>query len=297
MEFKEQFVPTNPRQALEVLKDIVAMSNSGGGTLVIGINNQGQVTGGDVRPALDYDHAKYCDLIRKYTNQNYTDFELLEAEKEGYTVAIFLIEPPDYPLVFEKPGTYPIDGNKHQHTAFAQGTLFFRHGAKTESATTDDLRKFIQNRIREIQDQLVKGLRRVSEAPRGSELIVVPSGAVDPSGIGGIPLRITTNPDAPGAIAVDRHRICPYRQKEVINKFKERLPPDLVPSTNDFQAIIKIYNIASNEALAWKPEFSSRQYSDALVDWVVERVTEDHDFAHEARRKLHGKMRPPLLPF
>jgi hypothetical protein len=297
IEFKEQFIPTDPRQSLEVLKDIVAISNSGGGTLVIGINNVGQATGGDVKPVLDYDHAKYCDLIRKYTNQNYADFEVIEAEKDGHTVAVFLIDPPDYPLVSEKPGTYPIEGSKHQQTAFAQGTLCFRHGAKTESATSDDLRRFMQNRFKEIQDQLVKGMRIVSESPRGSELTIVPAGIVDSSCMGGTPLRITTNPDAPGAIAVDRHRICPYRQKEVIKKLKERLSPDLVPSTNDFQAIVKIHNVVSDAAFAWKPEFSSRQYSAALVDWVVERISENHDFAHEARRKLYEKMHPPVLPF
>lgn len=296
VEFKAQFDPTDPRQSLEVLKDIVAISNSGGGALAVGINNAGQATGDDVRPTLDFDPAKYCDLIRKYTNQNYADFEIVEGVKDGQAVAIFLIDPPDYPLVFEKPGTYPIEGTSRQQTAFAQGTLFFRHGAKTESATSDDLRKFMQSRFKEIQDQLVKGMRRVSEAPRGSELTVVPSGVVDLSGVGAIPLRITTNPDDSRAIPVDRHRICPYRQKEVIKMLKERLPSEIVPSTNDFQAIVKTHDVALNEAFAWKPLFSSRQYSDALVDWVIERITADQDFAHDARRKLYEKTHSPVLP-
>ena len=297
VEFKEQFVPTDPRQSLEVLKDIVAISNCGGGTLAVGINNAGEATGADVTAALDYDHAKYCDLIRKYTNQNFSDFEILEAEKDGQKIAIFLIDPPDYPLIFEKPGTYPIEGNKHQQTAFAQRTLFFRHGAKTESATTDDLRRFIQTRFKELQDQLVKGMRKVSEAPRGSELSVVPVGEVNISDLDGIPIRFTTDPEAPNAIAVDRQLICPYRQKEVIRMLKERLSPDLVPSTADFQAIVKIHDVASNEAFSWKPEFSSRQYSDALVEWVVRKINEDHGFAHEARRKHYEKTHPPVLPF
>jgi hypothetical protein len=295
--FKEQFVPTDPRQSLEILKDIVAIGNSGGGTLAIGINNVGEATGGNVRAVIDYDHAKSYDLIRKYTNQNYADFEIAEVEKDGLKVAIFLIDPPDYPLVFEKPGTYPIEGSKYQQTAFAQGTLFFRHGAKTESATTDDLRKFLQNRIKEMQDQLVKGMQQVSEAPRGSQLTVLRPSALDPSGTSGIPVRITTNPDASEAIAVNRHRICPYRQKEVMKMLKDRLPPALLPSTYDFQLIVKTHDIASNEAFAWEPESSSRQYSDALVNWIVERITEDHDFAHEARRRLYEKSHSPVLPF
>jgi len=182
IEFKEQFIPTNARQSLEVLKDIVAISNSGGGALAIGINNAGEANGTDVQAVLDYDHAKYCDLIRRYTNQNFASFEILELEKNGHPVAVFLIDPPDYPLVFEKPGTYAIEGSKHQQTAFAQGTMFFRHGAKTESGTTDDLRKFMQSRMKELQDEWMKGMRRVSEAPRGSELTVVPMGGAQTSG-------------------------------------------------------------------------------------------------------------------
>lgn len=78
---------------------------------------------------------------------------------------------------------------------------------------------------------------------------------------------------------------------------RDRLPAELVPSTNDFQAIVKIHDVASNEAYAWQPEFSSRQYSDALVDWVVEMITQDPRFAHDARRKLYEKTHPPVLPF
>lgn len=78
---------------------------------------------------------------------------------------------------------------------------------------------------------------------------------------------------------------------------KERLPPDLLLTTHDFQVIVKAYDIASNETLAWEPEFSSRQYSNAFVDWIVERITEDRDFVHDARQKAYEKTHPPVLPF
>jgi hypothetical protein len=83
---------------------MVAMANSGGGTITVGINDVGNGCGADIRSALDFDHAKYCDLIKKYTMQNYTDFELYEAERDGQPIAVFLINPPDSPLIFEKPG-------------------------------------------------------------------------------------------------------------------------------------------------------------------------------------------------
>jgi predicted HTH transcriptional regulator len=119
VEFKEQFLPNDPRQALEVLKDIVAIANSGGGVLAIGLNNAGESSGFDVKPVLDYDNAKYCDIVKKYTMQNFADFEIVEAKKNGQSVALFLINPPDSPLVFEKPGTYAVD-DKRQQTVFAR---------------------------------------------------------------------------------------------------------------------------------------------------------------------------------
>jgi hypothetical protein len=296
VEFKEQFLPTDPRQSLEVLKDIVAIANAGGGTLAVGIDNSGVATGTDVKAALNYDHAKYCDLIRKYTLQNFCEFEVIEVEKDGRSIAVFLINPPDFPLVFERPGTYPIENNSKQITVFGQGTVYFRHGAKTETGTSDDLRKFMQHRMKEMQDQLVKGLRKVSESSRGSEIRVVPAGSLDHAPPAALSLRLTTDKNAQGVIAVDRDKLCPHRQKEVMKSLKERLPDGPLPSTHDLQAINRVYNISSKEQFAWKPEHSSRQYSDAYIDWVVEKIKADHDFLPHARRKVYEMTHPGALP-
>ena len=80
-EFKEEFDPANAQQSLEFLKDIVAIANSGGGALAIGINNGGEGCKTDVKRVLNHDHAKYCDLIKKYTMQDFCDFEVIEAKK------------------------------------------------------------------------------------------------------------------------------------------------------------------------------------------------------------------------
>jgi hypothetical protein len=296
VEFKEQFSPFDVRQSLEVLKDMVAIANSGGGALVIGITNSGQPSGCDVGPVLEYDHAKYCDLVRKYTLQHFTEFEVVEAEKDGHVVAVFIISAPDYPLVFDKPGTYPVENNKQQ-TAFSQGTIYFRHGAKSETGTTEDLRKFMQSRVREMQDQLVKGLRRVSEAPRGSQLEVVPAASADQTHTTAVAFRLTDDPKAAGAVAIARDKICPYRQKEVIAKLKERLKNEPIPNSHDLGVINKVYDIGSNEKFSWKPEFSSRQYSDTFVDWLVESLEGNDDFLGDARRRLYEMKNPSALQF
>jgi hypothetical protein len=247
VEFKEQFEPTDARQSLEVLKDIIAIANSGGGALAIGIDNAGRASGADMAPTLRHDHAKYCDLIHKYTLQNFCDFEVVEAQKDQHTVAVFVIDPPDYPIVFAKPGTYSIENNSKQVTVFGQGTVYFRHGAKSEHGTTDDLRQFMQRRIREMEEQLLKGLRKVSEAPRGSQIQVVPQRSSQAMMGNTVGVRLTRDKDAPGVIPIDRGVLCPYRKKELMAELKKRLPPELMPSPYDVQAINKVYRVISKE--------------------------------------------------
>jgi hypothetical protein len=282
IEFKEKFDPADTGQCVELLKDIVAICNSGGGTLAIGINDAGEASGADIKPILAYDHSKYCNLVKKYTMQDFCDFEVIKGQKDGQAVAIFLIDPPDSPLVFEKPGTYVVDGSQ-QKTAFSKGTVYFRHGAKSEPGTTEDLRKFMQQRVREMEEQLVKGLKKVSVAPRGSQLQVVPRGTVVTGESAAVRVRMTTDPNTKGVIAVDRDQIFPYRQKDLVERLKKVLPSGSGPGTYDLQAINKVYNIAAEENLSWQPQFSSRQYSEAFVEWIVDRISNNKGFLQETR--------------
>jgi hypothetical protein len=85
---------------------------------------------------------------------------------------------------------------------------------------------------------------------------------------------MTLNPDAQGVIAVDRHEIFSYRQKAIIERLKRVLPAGVVLN-NDSQAINKVYKIAANNNLSWQPDFSSRQYSEAFVEWIVDKVSKE----------------------
>jgi hypothetical protein len=72
----------------------------------------------------------------------------------------------------------------------------------------------------------------------------------------------------------------------VLGRLKEALPDGPTINAYDLQVINRVYNIAADDKLAWKPEFSSRQYSHALVEWIVERVTKDADFLQDARDRF-----------
>jgi hypothetical protein len=49
-DFKSSFDPSSGAEWMEILKDIVAMANSGGGLITVGLDDHGVPCGGDVTP-------------------------------------------------------------------------------------------------------------------------------------------------------------------------------------------------------------------------------------------------------
>src|SRR5690606_1327193 len=92
IEFKESIDLGSTRDWCEIIKDIVAIANTGGGVVVFGVNNTGEPVGADVSNVLDLDPAQIADKIYKYTGIHFSDFEVLERDKSGKTVAILRIQ-------------------------------------------------------------------------------------------------------------------------------------------------------------------------------------------------------------
>jgi hypothetical protein len=173
VEFKTEFDPSNDGEWLELLKDMVAIANGGGGVIVIGVRNDGSASGADVCPVLALDGAAICDKLASYTGDNFDDFEVSPLARDGTRVAAIVVRPAeDAPLTFEQPGTYPDPRrpDTHQKSAFGRGP-YMRHGAKSEPATRDDLRAFIERRLEAIRAEWLGGIKRVITAPRGAEIV------------------------------------------------------------------------------------------------------------------------------
>ena len=112
VEFKESFDINSNREWCEIIKDIVALANSGGGIIVFGLSNTGLPNNSDLSEILELDPAKVADRIKKYIGIHTVELEIHESLKQNCTVAMLLIQSAEYPVVFEKPGTYPVSGGK-----------------------------------------------------------------------------------------------------------------------------------------------------------------------------------------
>jgi hypothetical protein len=289
LDFKERFDPNETSECIELIKDIIAMANSGGGLIVIGICDNGKASSANVQPVLDFDPAKLADKIQSYTGVHFVDFEISEAKRGRKRVAVLVIgATPDAPIVFTRPGTYAIEGGKKQQkTVFSKGTVYFRHGAKSEPGTTADLQRALDRRLDKLREQWIDRVRQVVLAPEGARLAMVEAIASDKAGTP-TKIRITNDPDAIvyGQLSPDETH--PYRQKELLQELNKRLPRGVSVNAHDVLSVRRVHGIteATHPQFTYEPNWSSPQYSEQFVDWLLSRWNANNTFFESAKSRF-----------
>ncbi len=187
IEFKEGFDPSSRAEWCEIIKDIVAIANTGGGIILFGVDNVGRPVNRSIDDIARLDPAEVSDMLTKYTGSNELEIEIHELKKETNQVFGFVVHATPTPIAFRNPGTYKI-GDGKQKSAFSKGTVYFRHGAKSEPGTTEDLRRAIDRQVDSIRKSWMKGVRKVVQAPKGSQIVAL----TPPSSIAGATATVTT---------------------------------------------------------------------------------------------------------
>ncbi len=98
------------------------------------------------------------------------------------------------------------------------------------------------------------------------------------SGVGGknaLIVEVPKNPDT-------TH---PHRRKDVVQLVNQRLNGRKTITPFDIQSVRKVYRVDSNSNYYYKSKFATPQYSNAFIDWLVEKFDNDPDFFAKARQK------------
>lgn len=288
VEFKESFDVASQGEWLEIIKDIVAIANSGGGAILIGVDNHGKTTGFDVEPILKFDSADITNKVHKYTGMQFSEFEVLEENKDGQKVAALSIQGVSIPIVFTKPGTYDIGGGK-QKTAFGIGTIYFRHGAKSDPGNTEDIRKAIDRQLASIRKDWIRGVRKVVAAPRGSKIVVASEEVKESNSPNAKLIRIVDDPNVPAYRKIDFDLSHPHRMKELLRKLNEESNSNEVVTSYHIQCLRRLHKLDANTDFCHKPVFGSMQYSESLIDWIIERMRKNSHFLQETRTECHAR--------
>jgi len=172
IEFKQGFDPSSSQEWCELVKDIVAIANSGGGIIVFGLDSVGSPSGLSVEQIGKVDPAEISNKVSRYAGAVDLDFEVIHLNKNESQLVAFVIPLALTPLIFQRPGTYDI-GQGKQRNAFGSGTIYFRHGAKSEPGTSEDLRRVVERRVEQIRKSWLSGVRKVVKAPIGAQIMTV----------------------------------------------------------------------------------------------------------------------------
>jgi hypothetical protein len=287
VEFKAEFDVTSKQDWCELIKDIVAIANTGGGLILFGVRNNGSVVGGNVDLILAIDPADLANKIHSYTEQQFSGFALAEGTKASSKVAVLRIQGTRIPIVFTSPGTYAVPGGA-QKSAFSKGTVYFRHSAKSEPGTTEDLRKCIERELASVKEFWLQGISKVVTAPPGTVVQVVRQEVSLTGSPGSTAIRLTNAEGAPEFRAVQADKLYPYRQKELINKVNEHFGKKLITQF-DIWCIRYAHRTDDNPTYSYKSQWSPRQYSDACFDWMIAEYGKDNDFFKKAREIMIRK--------
>lgn len=294
LEFKAEFDPSDKRTSVELVKDFVAIANSGGGVVVIGVADNGSLSGTDLTAILNLDPSKLANLVGKYTKVDFSGFDVQEVERDGEIVAAILISAAvGCPYVFAKPGTYP-SGDGAQGRAFSQGTVYFRHGAKSEPAEREDIRAFIERELERIRKGWLRDIRRLISASDETEMALIKRGVG--SGAAREQVQITTDPGAPVYGMIDPDSLHPYIQKEVVAELAKRVKIGREINAYDIQCLRKALDIHPNtrpDLLRQGKHDLAPRYSDAFVELAADRIMSNSNFLDECREWVSERPRVP----
>src|SRR5947208_931872 len=106
VEFKEKFDHTDAQDLCEVIKDVVAMANSGGGHILFGVKNDGSPSGWDCTLLGDLDPAQLTDKLASYVGEQFSEFDIYEAERRGIRIVVMEVSPVHILLIFFRHGTF-----------------------------------------------------------------------------------------------------------------------------------------------------------------------------------------------
>jgi len=281
VEFKETFDPGSDRDWCEVTKDIVAIANSGGGVILFGVNNAGQPAGGELSSLYSPDPGQIADRISRYTGAKFADFEIVDAMKESRPVVALVVGEASTLLVFSRSGRHD-RGDGRETCAFAQGSLYFRHGAKSEPATTEDVAAAIDRRVKATRRSWLNAVKKVVQSPGSTPPPALSQEVRDSDSPNATPIRVVDDPVAPAYRLVDYDKTHPYRQKELLAAFRQRVPGREV---NQFDLLVvrHIYQVDASREFSHRSMFGTRQYSEKFLGWLVENAERDPLFFQAAR--------------
>ena len=275
------------RSWLELVRDVVAVGNSGGGVLFVEIHADDAAAVRDNGIVAEFRPGPLRQRLQHYTGEPFDRLQARPLDQAGGAAVAITVPAANVPVGFTMSGVCadPIDEGRN-HVVFDAGTFNFRHGESSEPGTTDDMRAFVAARLRRLRREWLRGICRVlvTTADSMDDLTVEPV-AMPRQGAQTAPpqpVRIVTDPAAPALQPQDVERLFPWRQKELVRELSRRLGQRRLTSY-DLQAVRRHHRLDARPDFVFHLPGAGRRYSDAAADWIVEQRRQNPAFFQQAR--------------
>ncbi len=263
------------RAELELVMNLAALANSGGGAVVARDT-----------PALTALGAAGAQAALEMYTGEHIDVDMRTERVDERDVVVFVVEGrPDTPAVFEKMGAWHDDAGV-EHVVFERGTVFFRHGRNSDPANARDMHRFAERVTRQQHRAWETNVKKAAHAPADADVYVVRRKATDTGTLAQV--RVVDDPNAPAVARTDFDITHPYRQREVVDMLNARAG-EHIATGYDVQCVRKAFHTDERPEFFHRPKFGSPQYSEAFVNWMLDEYRRDPAFFELAKHIV----RPP----
>jgi predicted HTH transcriptional regulator len=139
LDHKSEYDPSDTTHRVKLAKHVLAMANTAGGYIVVGVDDDGKRRGLD-KPALErIDEATVRSQIAGYTTVPIPLFVTKPIEHEGLAFAIITVLPVVQTIVVAT-----AEGNSPTKPLFRRGDVLVRHGSASERWTPADAEFMLQ---------------------------------------------------------------------------------------------------------------------------------------------------------
>lgn len=177
LDFKRKFDPRQPREKLEITKDLVAMANTAGGYVIVGVENDGSVAGMSEVEIARLDEATIRGQVESYIGTSldlFVDTPVYEGRHLGI---ITILRSSQAPVVFQKDGQYPAQNGKSK-AVFDHGDVFVRHGSRSERWNQNDVQAILARAVERERERwlasVLPDVRRLITSALASEAAAPP---------------------------------------------------------------------------------------------------------------------------
>jgi hypothetical protein len=264
LQIVRNFDAERPTTWLELCLHVVAMANSGGGTIVV-------VGHDDLASELQR-------LLTEHLGQPFGDFTARSESREAAPIGVIEVAAREgAPLVFDVDGNDTAEDGQTT-TVFRRGTVYVRHGRRSDPARSKDVARLVDREVDRQRRALQRNVRKASSAPKGSEVLIV--SAREPTLFPTV--RVVDDPRAPTLARTDFDVTHPFRQKELVATLNERAGGVHITAF-DIQCVRRVHHIDDHPEFFHQPKFGSPQYSEAYVEWLLSELARDPQFFEIAK--------------